>query len=165
VFTCYFENGGKVGLRHVTVSTIIIKDQKILLEKRGTFNGKPILESGKWAFVGGYMDRDETLIETAKREAMEETGWKIDNLKLFRIVDNPDRPNDNERQNLSIIFIASAISQEPVKCEEVTELKWFSLSDLPSKEQIAFDFYDNIELYKKYLKEKFHLPILGEIRI
>lgn len=161
MITCYLENGDKVGLRHITVSTIIIKDKKILLEKRGTFNDKPILESGKWAFVGGYMDRNETLVETAKREALEETGWKIDNLKLFRIVDNPDRPNDNKRQNLSLIFIAEAVSQKSVKSEEVTELAWFGLSELPPKEQIAFDFYDDLLLYKKYLKEKFTIPILG----
>lgn len=160
MITCYFENGNKVGLRHVTVSTIVIKDNKVLLEKRGTYNGKPILEMGKWGLVGGYFDRDETLVEAVKREAMEETGWKIDNVELFRINDSPNRTAE-DRQNMDMIFIARAVKQMPSDSEEVTELKWFSFNELPPKEQIAFDFNDSLELYKKYLRKQFPLPVLG----
>jgi ADP-ribose pyrophosphatase YjhB (NUDIX family) len=161
VITCYLENGDKVGLRHVTVSTIILKDKKILLERRGTFHGKPILESGKWALVGGFVDRNETLVEAAKREAREETGWEINNFRLFRIDDDPERLNDAERQNIGFIFITEAITQIPSKTEEVTELKWFGIDELPSPDKIAFDFSEDLDLYKKYLKEKFPLPVLG----
>ena len=161
MISCSFENGDKVGLRHVVVGVILIKDGKILLEKRGTFRGKPILENGKWALIGGYLDRDETLVECCKREAMEETGWKIDNLKLFRVVDNPNRPNDNGRQNVSFVFIADAISQIPVNSEEVLELKWFDLNDLPPQEQIAFDFGDALNRYKEYVRENFPIPQIG----
>jgi len=161
MITCYLENRDKVGLRHVTVGVIVVKDGKVLLEKRGTYKGKPILESGKWAIVGGYMDRDEGLVDAAKREVFEETGWKIENVKLFRMVDNPDRPNDDNRQNVNMVFMANPVSQDPLNSEEVTELKWFDLDNLPPKEEIAFDFYDSLELYKKYLKEKFLLPVLG----
>lgn len=161
MINCYFENGDKAGLRHVVVAVIIVRDKKILLGERGNFNGKPILESGKWALTGGFMDRDETLIKAARREVLEETGWKINQLNLFRIVDNPNRPNDNGRQNVSFVFIADAVSQVPTKTEEVTKLAWFDLDNLPPKENIAFDFYDSLILYKKYLKRKFPLPVLG----
>lgn len=161
MLTCYFENGDKVGLRHVVVSAIIIKDGKVLLSKRGTYKGKPILESGKWALLGGYVDRDETMVEAVQREAMEEAGWILKNIQLFRIIDNPNRPNDNGRQNVSIVFIADGVSCIPTTNEEVTEMAWFELDNLPPKEQIAFDFYDTLQLYKKYLKEKFPLPVFG----
>ena len=52
---CSFENGNKTSLRHVTVNAIVIKDNQVLLGKRGTFNGKPILESGKWGLLGGFL--------------------------------------------------------------------------------------------------------------
>jgi ADP-ribose pyrophosphatase YjhB (NUDIX family) len=161
VITCYFENGDKVGLRHIVISVIIVKDGKVLLEKRGTFNGKPILESGKWALIGGFVDRNETLVEAAKREVREETGWTINNLNLFRIVDNPNRPNDSERQNVSMIFTADAVNQKPMASEEVVDLKWFNLNNLPPREKIAFDHSDDLRMYKKYLKKKFTLPVLG----
>jgi len=160
MITCSFENGDKTSLRHLTVNAIVIKNDQILLGKRGTFNGKPILESGKWGLLGGFFGRDEKLISAVKREVMEESGWEIENLKLFRINDSPKRPNE-DRQNVDIIFIANAVKQAGKSDEEVSRLQWFDLDKLPSKEEIAFDHGDSLELYKKYLKEKFSLPILG----
>ncbi len=158
MITCSFENGNKTSLRHVTVNAIVVKNDKILFGKRGTFNGKPILESGKWGLFGGFFGRDENLIEAVKREVMEESGWEIDNLKLFRINDNPNRPKE-DRQNVDIIFIANAVKQIKTSDEEVSKLQWFDLDKLPPKDEIAFDHGDAIELYKKYLKENFPLPI------
>ena len=158
MITCSFENGDKTSLRHVTVNAIVVKNDQILFGKRGTFNGKPILESGKWGLLGGFFGRDENLVEAVKREVMEESGWEIDNLKLFRINDNPNRPKE-DRQNVDIIFIANVVRQIKTSDEEVSKLQWFDLDKLPSKDEIAFDHGDSIELYKKYLKENFSLPI------
>ncbi|MEK9169424.1 MAG: NUDIX domain-containing protein [Patescibacteria group bacterium] len=160
MINCFFENNDKAFLRHITVNAIIVKTNQILLGKRGAFNGKPILESGKWGLLGGFFDRDENLVQAVKREVMEESGWEIKNIKLFRINDNPQRPKEN-RQNVDIVFIANTIKQTGKSDEEVTHLKWFDLNKLPVKEETAFDHGDNLELYKKYLKENFPLPILG----
>ena len=79
---------------------------------------------------------------------------------FFRINDNPNRPME-DRQNVDIIFIANAVKQAGKSDEEVSRLQWFDLDKLPSKEEIAFDHGDSLELYKKYLKEEFTLPVLG----
>lgn len=160
MITCYFENNNKASLRHITVNAIVVKGNQILLGKRGTLNGKPILESGKWALLGGFMGRDEDLEQAVKREVKEESGWVIDNLQLLRINDNPNRPHE-DRQNVDIVFITQAIQQVQTSDEEVRVLKWFELNNLPPKETIAFDHGDSIEIYIKYLKEKFPLPVLG----
>ncbi|MDO9028394.1 MAG: NUDIX domain-containing protein [Candidatus Roizmanbacteria bacterium] len=160
MITCTFENNNKASLRHITVNAIVVKNNQILLGKRGTYNSKPILESGKWGLLGGFFGRDENLIKAVKREVMEESGWEIDSLQLFRINDNPQRPKE-DRQNVDIIFIANAIKQIKTSDEEVSKLQWFDLDKLPAKEEMAFDHGDNIEFYKKYLKEKFPLPVLG----
>lgn len=162
MITYYFENGTKAkdGLRHVVVGLIVVKGSKILLERRGSYNGKPILESGKWALISGFLDRDERLVDSIKREALEETGVKIKNPTLLKIIDNPNRPNDSGRQNVGFVFFADYTGEEKVDSEEVTETKWFDLEDLPPKDEIAFDFYDEIIFYKKYLKEKFPTPVL-----
>lgn len=160
MITCTFENNNKTSLRHVTVNAIVIKNNQVLLGKRGTSNGKPILESGKWGLLGGFFGRDENLIQAVKREVLEESGWEISDLKLFRINDNPNRPKE-DRQNVDMIFIAKAVKQTGVSDEEVSRLQWFDFDKLPAKEEIAFDHGDAIELYKKYLREKFPLPVLG----
>ena len=160
MITCSFENGDQVNLRHVTVGAIVIKEDKVLLCKRGTFNGKPILESGKWALLGGFFDRDETLVEAAKREVMEESGWEIDDLILLRINDNPNRPKE-DRQNMDMIFIAKATRKVGSHDEEVRETQWFDLDKVPKKDEWAFDHYDSFSLYMKHLTQELDLPVLG----
>ncbi len=162
MITCRFENGNQAGLRHVTVASIIVKDNKILLARRGTFNGKPMLEFGKWGLPGGYLDRDENLVEGAKREAKEELGVDIANLRLMHIIDNPNRPAE-DRQNVAFNFIAEAIGEPEKASEESSEFRWFDLENLPPKEEIAFDFAQELELYKRYLKKKFPLPLVGKV--
>ncbi len=157
---CEFEDGAKNSLRHVTVDAIVVRDNKVLLGKRGSFNGKLILESGKWALFGGFMERDETLKQAIQREILEESGWKVENLQLLTINDTPNRPAE-DRQNVSFVFIAQASEKISDNDEEVKELKWFDLDNLPKKEEMAFDFYENLELYKKYLRENLTLPILN----
>ncbi|EKE13757.1 MAG: hypothetical protein ACD_12C00835G0001 [uncultured bacterium] len=51
MINCFFENNNKASLRHITVNAIAVKHNQILLGKRGTFKGKPILESGKWGLL------------------------------------------------------------------------------------------------------------------
>lgn len=162
MITCTFENGNvaKSGLRHVTVNAIVLKNNQVLLGKRGLFEGKPIPEFGKWALIGGYFDRNEKLVEAVKREVMEESGWEVGDLKLFRINDSPDRPME-DRQNVDIIFVVNAIKQVDKSDEEVTELKWFDLDALPPQDQIAFDHGEDLELYRNYLSTPHPLPILG----
>ena len=122
MLTCSFEEGGKISLRHVTLTTLVIKNNQILLGKRGTYQGKPILEFGKWGPPGGYLERDENIAEAAKREVIEESGWEVTDLKLFRINDNPGRPKE-DRQNVDFIFIANATKQIGKHDEEVQEIK------------------------------------------
>jgi len=155
---CTFENGSENSMRHVTVGCLVMKDGKILLAKRA--NG--LLEAGKWCLLGGYVDRDENVMEAGVREVMEESGWTVRNLRLLRINDNPNRPHE-DRQNIDFIYIADAIEKTGEKDWESEEIQWYPLDNLPPAEQMAFDHLDSIELYKRYIKEKFDLPITGEI--
>ncbi|MDH7476302.1 MAG: NUDIX domain-containing protein [Microgenomates group bacterium] len=161
MITCCFENGGKAFLRHVTCNVIIIKEGRVLLGKRGTFQGRKIAEFGKWGLIGGYLGRDENLIQAIRREALEESGYQIKNIKLFRIKDNPDRPHE-DKQNVDFCFLANPGKKIKDSDEEMVELCWFDLDRLPPKKQLAFDHADDLGLYKKYLKKKFKIPILGK---
>ena len=106
MLTCIFEDGGKASLRHAIVDTLVLKDGKLLLVKR---TGK-LLEGGKWALVGGFVDRDETLAQAAAREVMEETGWTVKDMTLLRINDSPSRPHE-DRQNVAFVFFCTAVEK------------------------------------------------------
>lgn len=157
MITCYFENGKPAyngTLRHAVVDGMLIKDGKILLVKRA----EHLLEGGKWALVGGFVDPGETIVEALRREIMEEVGWEIAEPSLMQINDNPNRPNEQGRQNISFVFICEAMQQTGSPDDESTDQQWFDLNDLP---ELAFDHIEYITLYKKHSEELQSLPILG----
>ena len=56
---------------HVTVATIIEKDNKFLMVEE-ELHGKKILNQ-----PAGHLDKGETLIEAAIRETLEESAWEV----------------------------------------------------------------------------------------
>jgi ADP-ribose pyrophosphatase YjhB (NUDIX family) len=155
MITCTFEDGNSALLRHLVVDAIVLKDNKILLVKRTA----KLLEGGKWALVGGYVERDETAAQAATREIMEETGWQVKDLALLTINDNPDRPHE-DRQNISLVYFCKAIQKTGKPDWESDEQRWFDLNKLPDESIIAFDHAKNISLYLKCIKENLILPVL-----
>ena len=107
------------------------------------------------------MDRDETLSQAIQREIMEEGGYTIENLQFFRINDNPNRPVE-DRQNIDMIFAATAKKKVSNPDEEVSELRWFDLNKLPPKKKFAFDHHDNILLYINHQTKPYSLPIINQ---
>ena len=106
MITCKFENNDNALLRHVTVDCLVLREGKILLAKRSD----QLLEGNKWSLIGCFFERDESLIQAAEREIMEETGWKSKNIKLLRIKDSPNRPKE-DRQNISFVYICDAVEK------------------------------------------------------
>jgi len=153
MINCEFENGNKASLRHVVVDNLVLKDGKILLVKR---TGK-LLEGGKWGLAGGYVDRDETVKEAAKREILEETGYEVERITLLRIIDAPNRPAE-DRQNIAFVHFCDALEKIGVPDDESDEQTWFDLSALPLEEEFAFDHFSDIKLYLEYLQRPFILP-------
>ena len=157
---CTFENGNKTNtLRHVTVDCIITKGDTILLAKRAP----GLLEAGKWCMPGGYLNRDESTEAGMLREVMEETGCTLRNVHLLRINDLPARPKLNERGNVRFIFFAEVDTETDQHDHETAELQWFPLNDLPNEDDVAFDHFEDITAYKRYLAEHTPLPIIGTI--
>jgi len=155
MINCIFEDGGKALLRHVCVDVLVVKNNELLLVKRAS----KLLEGGKWGLVGGFVDRGETTKQAVEREVFEETGYKVKNIELLTIRDNPDRPHE-DRQNIAFVFFCEAKEKEGEPDSESTEQRWFSFDKLPEENAIAFDHYENIKLYLKYKKENFNIPIL-----
>ncbi len=144
---CRFENGDGVSLRHVVVDGLIIRGNQILLVKRAE---KKLLEGRKYALPGGFLDRDETCEQAMKREIKEETGYEVEGISFFKFIDNPNRRNE-DRQNVTFIFTVEVGKKVSEPDDEVSEVKWFDLDNLPKEEEIAFDHYEIIQSYLKSL--------------
>ena len=154
---CTFEDKGAGQLRHVTTGAIIVNQErnKILLAKRSS----KILNGGKYCLPGGFLSRNETTVQCVLREVKEETGYQGKIISLFRINSNPVRPQE-DRQNVDFAYIVEAQEKSDNHDWENTEIKWFNISNLPKPEEFAFDHFETIELYIKYLKQPFTLPIV-----
>lgn len=144
MINCKFENGHDANLRHVVVDALIIEDGKILLIKRA----EHLTNGGKYATPGGYLDRDETAEQAVVREVMEETGYKVLVEELFKIIDKPDRPQE-DRQNVAFVYVVKPLEKTGKADAESSEVKWFNLEDLPPEKDFAFDHYQTIQEYKK----------------
>lgn len=155
MITCTFENGNKASLRHTVVHAIVEKDGALLLGKRTG----PILESGKWNMVGGFMERDETASQCIIRELLEETGWECEVISLFRINTNPNRPHE-DRQNIAIEFLCKAIKKVGDPDEENSKVEWIPIDKLLPFNEFAFDHGETIKLYLQYRKSPFPLPLI-----
>lgn len=158
MLNCEFENGNKASLRHVVVDNLVLKDDKILLVKRA----ENLLEGRKWGLPGGFMERNENIKEAAAREILEETGYTVNQITLFRIIDTPKRLNE-DRQNIAFVNFCTALEKINEADNESEAQTWFKLSSLPPKEEFAFDHYSSVELYQKYVRQPFTLPHLGDI--
>ncbi|HUD04939.1 MAG TPA: NUDIX hydrolase [Patescibacteria group bacterium] len=156
---CTLESGRETSFRHVTADVIVLNEKnEILLVKRA----KNLTNGGKYVLPGGFVDRDETVREAGVREVLEETGYAVEPFLLLRVADNPDRPQE-DRQNIAFIYVAKLKGGGKNLNDEVSEISWFGLDSIPDENQFGFDHYGNIQLYLKYVKDKFALPIFGRI--
>lgn len=116
----------------LTVDAIILekKSNKILLIQRAH---EPF--AGEWALPGGFVEMNELLIDSCKRELEEETKLQISELKQFKTYDAVDR--DPRGRTISVVYYGFTESEENVEgSDDAAEAKWFPLSSLP---KLAFD--------------------------
>ena len=109
----------------VGTAMIITKDDKVLLMKRKGPHGK-----GTWSTPGGHLDFGETLEGCAAREAKEEVGVEVVDIR-FRAVTN-DVFEETGKHYVTIWMEGKAIDEPMIAAEkEVDEIGWFAWESLP----------------------------------
>lgn len=109
-----------------TVDIIIeIDDRIVLIKRKNPPHG--------WALPGGFVDYGESYEQAAAREALEETGIAVENLRQFQTYSEPGR--DPRMHTASTVFIASATSM-PRAGDDAAEAALFRSDSLP---ELAFD--------------------------
>lgn len=116
--------------RIVTVDSVILKGQKVLLLKRsfGIFKGY-------WVLPGGKVTKGEDTWGAVVREAREETGLDVRVVRMIGFYDSPDR--DPEKHAASMAFLCKPIKGKLKGNSESTEMRFFPLNELPKK--MGFD--------------------------
>ena len=122
----------------VGTNVFVIRDNNILLGKR-----KNVYGAGEWGLPGGHLEMNESMLESAARELLEETGLVAKKLTFTNMVNGHNR----EDHRIQVGFVASGTAgepelKEPEYCEEWC---WFPLDNLPKN--IFSGHVTQIQLY------------------
>ena len=142
MINCRFENGRAAALRHVVVHAVVERDGALLLVKRA----EHLSEGGKWGLPGGFLDRDERLVDGVLRELREETGWTGEVRALLRVNSRPDRPHE-DRQNVAFDFVITPLARTGTPDDESSAVEWLPIDRLPPLDALAFDHGETVRRY------------------
>jgi ADP-ribose pyrophosphatase YjhB (NUDIX family) len=104
------------------------KENRLLLQKR--------TDNGQWGLPGGFMELEETVQDTTRREVFEETGLHLGKLELFGIYSGPDYDktfsNGDQVSLVQFLFTSKDFKGELVESNpESMKNKFFPLNKLP----------------------------------
>ena len=127
------------GTRHrnpVPTVDIIIEYEGgiVLIERRNPPPG--------WALPGGFIDRGESAESAAVREAAEETGLALSDLRQFHVYSDPDR--DPRLHTITTVFVASGSGRLEAS-DDAVNARVVDPTRLP--EEVAFDHREIIADY------------------
>lgn len=111
----------------VGVGAITIKDEKVLLVKRGV---EP--SNGLWAIPGGKLKLGESMQECAAREILEETGITIKAGDCIYVFDFIERDSEEKIKFHYVIidFAADYVAGVPRAADDALEAGWFSAGEI-----------------------------------
>lgn len=117
----------------IIVGTIILKDNKVLMVKE---TKKECY--GKLAFPAGHLKDEENVLEGAKRELMEETGYTAELKKTFPLI-----TFSGKRPMIMLHFLGD--NEKLVKeydKEEILGIEWVDIGNFEDLDKTQFRNYD-----------------------
>lgn len=127
---------------------------KLLLMKRAL---EP--EKGKWSLIGGFVTKNESLDDAAKRVLYKLTGLK--NIYMEEVKAFSDVERDPGDRTISVAYYALIKMNRNMKLSSEYGAQWFPIDNIPS---LIFDHPLMVEASKKKLKTiAKHQPIGFEL--
>ena len=135
----------------IGVGIMVLKDNKILLGLRKTSNSDNEINGYEtWSMPGGKVEYLEKLVDTAKRELIEETTIEALDIKLISINDDIVE----QAHYVTIGFLVTSFKGEAKVTEPDKNIdwQWFDLNNLPNNlyspsKNIIHNYLNNL-IYK-----------------
>ena len=119
---------GRFWQPNVTVATVVVRDGKLLVvEERA--QGRLVFNQ-----PAGHLEPDESLLEAARRETLEETGWHVELTAFVGAYQwkavNPD--GSDGRHYLRFAFAAEPLAHDATRVldEGIVQALWMTPSEL-----------------------------------
>lgn len=111
----------------VGVGVILVKDNKVLLLKRKNAHGE-----GTWGFPGGHLELNEEIEDCVQREVEEETGIKVNNIKLAGLTNDIFKKENKHYITIFMICDWESGEAEIKEQEKCMAQGWFEWENLPT---------------------------------
>jgi len=113
----------------VTVACVVVRDGRLLMVEEQV-GGRLVLNQ-----PAGHLEPDESLLEAARRETLEETGWEVEPTAFIGAYQwkAPDASaGGSGRHYLRMAFAADAIRHDPARAldEGIVRALWLSPGEL-----------------------------------
>jgi 8-oxo-dGTP pyrophosphatase MutT (NUDIX family) len=110
------------------VVVVLNESNRVLMQLRS--------DTRTWGFPGGSSELGDSLLETAQRELLEETGLTASSWTFVTMLSGKEfyfvYPNGDQIYNVSAVYIARGISGDLRTDSESLELRWLEMNDLPT---------------------------------
>ena len=123
----------------------------VLLVQRGIDPFK-----GQWAFPGGFLRMDEDADTCARRELLEETGFKAASFIQFGTFSDVNR--DPRERVITIAYMALVRKGDVQGGDDAADARWFPVTSVPP---LAFDHDRILRIALERLKEQIHFHPVG----
>ena len=125
----------------------IFKDEKILLTHEN---------NGTWSLPGGWCDVLESVASNTIKEVKEETGLDVETIKIIAVQDRNKHNKPIYAYGVCKIFVlCNVIGGGFIENIETTEIKYFSLDEIPNNLAEEKTNNEQIEMcFKAYKDEK-----------
>lgn len=124
----------------LAINLVVCKDNKVLLMRRYNTGWN----DGMYALMGGHVENNENIFDTAIREAQEELGIKVNPENLIPLMSMQVSPD-----HVYFYFKCNKFENEPkiMEPDQCDDLKYFDIHELPE---------NLIDADKKALEEIFN---------
>ena len=113
----------------IGVGAVIVEGGRVLLVRRDT---EPL--RGEWSVPGGMLELGEKLRDGVRREALEETGVRVEPDEVLDVFDSifTDGLGKTQYHYVLVDYLCRPISGEAQAGSDVSEVRWVSLEALPA---------------------------------
>lgn len=133
----------------VAVGAVLIKNDEILLVKRGYPPGK-----GKWSIPGGVVEAGEDIYVAAVRELKEETGIEAKPLGIIWVCNNVVRDNLGKVQYhyviLDVLFDPNTINGDLKVGGDAVDVSWVPIDLVMKREDVSRTVKNLLEHINKF---------------
>jgi 8-oxo-dGTP pyrophosphatase MutT (NUDIX family) len=93
-------------------------------------------DNGRWGLPGGAIEVGETADRAAVREVVEETGYRVEVVRLVGVYSDPTHttikyPDGNVNAYVAVAFECKVLGGSAALSDETSAVEWFEVEGLP----------------------------------